>query len=538
MNSDAHPAPGGLEQDDLPQHTSSGGLLFSADRSWKLIQVSFQDRTDLHDSLLHEREYLLLPRCPLQLSGNLFVLEDSLSGEGELFLLPQPLPASRPQPRDWDFEVIPDSTQGYRLRSAGNGNFEDWQRLSYSGGRLGRTRVLQLWQRAQRPDTDSHRIPRSLSNTWGDRSRDSRMNEAFMLGEIQVAAELGIDVVQLDDGWQKGMTSNSAEAAGAGAWSGFWDSDPEFWTPHPQRFPRGLQPLLEEARLQGLELGLWFAPDSSRDFAHWQEDADCLLGLYEEHGIRHFKLDSIDAQSEQAFRHLQAFAQRLEHGSAGKIVCDLDITGNAPRPGYWGMLSCGPLFLENRYSDWGNYQPLHTLRNLWQLSHWVDPQRLRMEWLNPLRNRSVYGEHPLAPRAWPIETLVAMTLPALPLAWCELQHLDPDLRQRIAPLLSLWKEHREPWADGTILPLGQAPDGRALSAFASISDDGHLDQLFAFRGLARGTARIPLPEEISSANRFKCLAGDGHIEVSESGLQLHIETPLGFAWFKAELAPA
>ena len=31
----------------------------------------------------------------------------------------------------------------------------------------------------------------ALSNTWGDRHRDAALNEAFVLGEIAVAAELG-----------------------------------------------------------------------------------------------------------------------------------------------------------------------------------------------------------------------------------------------------------------------------------------------------------------------------------------------------------
>ena len=44
----------------------------------------------------------------------------------------------------------------------------------------------------------------------GDRSRDARINEAFLLKEIDAGAALGVDVVQIDDGWQKGRTANSA----------------------------------------------------------------------------------------------------------------------------------------------------------------------------------------------------------------------------------------------------------------------------------------------------------------------------------------
>ena len=53
-----------------------------------------------------------------------------------------------------------------------------------------------------------------LSNTWGDRNRDARVCETFVLQEIDRAAALGLDTVQIDDGWQKGTTVNSARPLG------------------------------------------------------------------------------------------------------------------------------------------------------------------------------------------------------------------------------------------------------------------------------------------------------------------------------------
>lgn len=84
-----------------------------------------------------------------------------------------------------------------------------------------------------------------------------------MAREIEAAARLHADVVQIDDGWQKGITANSIESGGAGAWDGFWASDPQFWDVDRRRFPEGLKLLCEHARHKGLRVGLWFAPDSS-----------------------------------------------------------------------------------------------------------------------------------------------------------------------------------------------------------------------------------------------------------------------------------
>ena len=75
--------------------------------------------------------------------------------------------------------------------------------LSRTRGARGRIEALQTYQRQLRA-FDPSRDGRFLSNTWGDRSRDARINEAFILLEIAAGARLGVDVIQIDDGWQKG----------------------------------------------------------------------------------------------------------------------------------------------------------------------------------------------------------------------------------------------------------------------------------------------------------------------------------------------
>ena len=49
-----------------------------------------------------------------------------------------------------------------------------------------------------------------------------------------------------------GIADTAEAKAKGGVWSGFWDADPEFWTPDPVRFPNGLQPLLERASARGM----------------------------------------------------------------------------------------------------------------------------------------------------------------------------------------------------------------------------------------------------------------------------------------------
>ena len=191
-----------------------------------------------------------------------------------------------------------------------------------------------------------------LSNTWGAGNRDSRINQAFLLKEIEAGAKIGVDVIQIDDGWQHGRTANSQKKANAGkkkVWSGYWDEDPDFWKEDLERFPDGLAFLVGRAKEKGMRFGLWFGPDSSNEAANWQRDADCLLDYHRRLGIDYFKMDSMRLLSQTALQRNRMMFDRMLELSDGAMVFDLDCTAQV-RPGFLGLLDIGPLFLENRYT--------------------------------------------------------------------------------------------------------------------------------------------------------------------------------------------
>src|SRR5690606_35823746 len=138
------------------------------------------------------------------------------------------------------------------------------------------------------------------------------------------------------------------------------------------------------------------APDSADDFANWRKDADAILALHREHGVDYVKIDGVKAHTKRAEANLWSFFRTVLEATSGAVVFDLDVTAEI-RPGYVGLMAVGPLFVENRYTDWRRYWPHATLRNLWQLSWWIDPTRLRIELLNHLRHAEQYGDDPLAP---------------------------------------------------------------------------------------------------------------------------------------------
>ena len=506
----------------------------------RLTQVELVDATDNHNELVHEREWLLhTAEVGLALSGNLFAVEDMITGTGWIIIKTLPLPHARPCPSPVDLRIVRLTTTGFEVRVVTSDPEEsprDTVVLTYAGGEFGRIRVLHEYQQAQRPDTVGHWTPRFLSNTWGDRNRDSRVCETFVLAEIEAGARLGVDVVQINDGWQQGTTVNSAQAQELnGVWQGFRSANPEFWKPHARRFPHGLEPVVRAAAEKGVGLGLWFAPDSADDFAHWELDAATVLELHRQHGIDHFKIDGVQAERHTGMNNLRRFFDRLLEKSEGRIVLDLDVTAGV-RPGYFGALPTGPLFVENRYTDWHRYWPHQTLRNLWKLSRWVDPRRLRMEWLNHERHDDLYPEDPLAPARYAPDALFATVMFANPLGWFEVSNLPTTYFTLAAPLVHKWREARSRLFAGIVVPLGSAPDGFAWTGFVSVAEDGRSCDLLVFRELNPGARHIfHIPNVHSDGCRVEIIAGNGKAVGTPDGLAVEIPATLGYLWVHAQI---
>ncbi len=522
-------APSGVELDSSVPATVSPALLSFAPGRFRLIQVLLRDQTDACAELVHEREWLLHPsNREIRLAGNLFVVESVLDGSGTVFVKLAPLPASRATPSEWDICLGRDGALELN-RSDGY----EWRVLTYEGGKWGRIAALHAIQREIRPYHPA-RDGLLLTNTWGDRSRDAHLNPAFMAREIESAARLGADIVQIDDGWQHGMTSNSAQARGGGQWSGFWESDAHFWDVNRERFPDGLQPLFQLARERNLRVGLWFAPDCSNEAANWERDAELLLRHHRELGVDFFKIDALKITSPQSEANLKLLFARVRDGSKGAVSFDLDITAER-RFGYFGLIEPGALFVENRYTDWHNYWPHHTLRVAWQLAHWIDPVRLRLEWLNHARNGEKYADDPLAPSQYRPDALFASVMMCSPLGWFENQNLPASYFQEAAPLIAKWKNEREAMQNGTILPVGEAPDGNAWTGFISVAADRRSGYALLFRELneaANYEIRLPLLGKVSG--QLEILGGEGTATLRDGDLKVEISEKLRYLWLRFE----
>ena len=224
---------------------------------------------------------------------------------------------------------------------------------------------------------------------------------------------------------------------------------------------------MDKARELGIEIGLWFNPSIQNDFADWRKDADAVVKLYDEYGIKVFKIDGLSIPTKQAETNLRKFFDTVLAETDNEVVFNLDVTAGR-RGGYHFLNEYGNIFLENRYTDWQNYYPYWTLRNIWQLSRYVPAERLQTEFLNKWRNAEKYAGDPFAPALYEFPYVFAVAMAGQPLAWMEASNL-PEESFALSSVVKAYKSVMNDFHQGTILPIGDEPDGKSWTGFQSIS---------------------------------------------------------------------
>jgi Alpha-galactosidase len=84
-----------------------------------------------------------------------------------------------------------------------------------------------------------------LYNSWYATTFD--VNEEHQLALAAIAKEIGVEMFVIDDGWFKGRINDMG---------GLGD-----WTVDKNKFPNGLQPMIEKINAMGLDFGIWIEPE-------------------------------------------------------------------------------------------------------------------------------------------------------------------------------------------------------------------------------------------------------------------------------------
>lgn len=102
-----------------------------------------------------------------------------------------------------------------------------------------------------------------LYNSWYP--YEFNIDEEKINGLIDRAADIGIELFVIDDGWMPGRDS---DARGLGD-----------WIADPERFPNGLRTLADKAHARGMKFGLWIEPEMvNPDSELYRQHPDWVLG--------------------------------------------------------------------------------------------------------------------------------------------------------------------------------------------------------------------------------------------------------------------
>ena len=496
------------------------------------------DKTDYYDMLVEQQEasVYIFRNGKLSRDGNVFCINDYNSQDSLMMIKHSPTESSALNRKNSDFTM-----QGSLYATLyGTGiDFNDIPdgKVPYYASAVGVAKTENIYEEMWRYNTafctdDPRGELFIMSNTWGDRSQDMAVCESFMLKELDRAKQMGVDIIQIDDGWESGITANSRRKSG-GVWEGFYADDSDFWKVNTERFPNGLEPLLAKAKELGVEMGLWFGPDSVNDFANYKKDIETLMHFYNTYGIRYFKLDGVKIRNKLGEMRFIKMLTELTNRTKGDMRFNLDVTAE-DRFGYMYQSQFGSLFVENRYTDYPNYFPHNTFKNVWTLAHVIPPRRLQMELLNTRRNTAKYEGILFAPNTYSPDYLFATVMVANPLFWMEMTNLDDDYAQCLAKISNVYKNYKKEIFDSRVIPIGNRPNGMSFSGYCCVSEDKQNAHLILFREAAKEDSHtFKLPINIDGKS-IEAIYQNAPCETKINGdsITVNFEQQRSFVWIK------
>ena len=367
----------------------------------------------------------------------------------------------------------------------------------------------------------------TMSNTWGDRNGSKRVCEDFIRREIEAAKEIGIDIVQIDDGWQCGDTLYRSQHDDRNNRM----FDEHYWDINRERFPNGIRSLSNLAAELGIKIGIWFAPSSHDCFAKLERDKSVLRKAYENEGARFFKLDMYQAPSKESTDKMLELLDSV-YSLGDDVSVQMDVT-RYERLNYLCGREYGTIFVENRFtSGIYTYYPHRVLRNLWSISKYLPSNRFQFEIVNPDVSRETYSDNdPFATDLYDMDYLFASVMLSNPLFWQEIQFLPEKRRKELAPLLSVWKEHRDVLSSADVMPIGDKPSGRSFTGFY-VSKDEKPKYLLLFREVTKSDHAIfNIPVSTAKAEILASNT-DVNIEIQNGIAAVKFAKPRGYAFIK------
>jgi len=320
--------------------------------------------------------------------------------------------------------------------------------LVYGPGDFSREMAIKEFDRLRYPVVFS-RDAYIKANTWGsgNTSRDSRDKgmEAEVLKEIDSVADLGIDILQIDDGWQISTKAKTYSPDGGIG-----------WRPHPQVYPDGWTNVVAKAKQRGVRLGVWAPSEAiSLEEMKWN---------YDRAGFEAWKLDFANMSNADKIDRNMSKARDFIRYTGHQAHIAWDVTENAMRYGYFWARDCGSVFLANRKPNFPANticNPWLMLREHWELARYCNLNKFQLDIQNfELVNRQKSDAH-----LYSHSYEVALGLMGIPLFFQTTGLYTPEARNEIRPLIALYKQYRAEMFADYVFPIGEEPNHANWSGF-------------------------------------------------------------------------
>ncbi len=392
--------------------------------------------------------------------------------------------------------------------------------ILYNGGNDERQLSIKKFDRFRYPIKKDRDIY-IMANTWGSTSNSvdaiNAAGEKNVLEEIKSQADLGIDVQQIDDGWQNPPPIVCVET--------------KTWRPdkHEKRYPEGWKNVRKAAENQKIKLGLWAMDKISLEDLIWN---------YNQAGFEYFKLDYINiknySQLETLMEKVRSFIEFANH----KVRVNWDVTENPPRVGYFFAREFGNIYLENRKpnNEPVIYKPYLVLRDAWHVSKYLNLNKFQVtvqniDRINPQKSDAHLYNH---------QYCVAVALMGSPIFFQETHYYTKQARREIKKLLALYKKHREEMYKCFVFPIGEEPDNKSWPGFQFYNSDQKSGYITIFRELNNKENKKDICLKFLTGKKIKLTNLQTgkmfNAQVSKEGnITFKIDKPADFRFYKYEL---
>lgn len=362
--------------------------------------------------------------------------------------------------------------------------------LVYSGGNDGMQLALKQFDRARFP-VFAERDLMIINDTWGPANPGGAQftKEDYLLKEIPILADLGVDVLRIDDGWQINP----------------WGGEKEVFLPN---YADGWKNITEACNKNGVKLGLWVAIQRAK-----QKD---LLFNVNNAKIVTWKVDFDHLNDRGAFERRFTGVREIMKEAWMKTQFSFCPEYNHPRYGWYYAKEYGSIYFQNLQEALPEHLamvPYHVLRQNWLMSKYFNSNKLQVLLQNPKRVDQQLSDAYQHSHSY----CFALGVPFVPVFFQSAQYLDADGRKELKAFIALYKKHRKNLFESYSFPIGETPSNESWAGYQFVNerqDDGYF---LLFRELHN--------QDVDKSIRLKFLAGKT-IKITNLETGVTVQTPV------------